>query len=80
MKRMLLGMVVTAALLTAGVGCRCRGGLCGNGACEGGACADASGGTAFGPYGQSANMGHVAYPYYTVRGPRDFLANFDSGL
>jgi hypothetical protein len=91
MKRMLLGLVVAAGLLTTGVGCCCVPGLCAKGwtggcgkagcggECGSGACGGPIAGVEGGAYGAGAGagMGHVAYPYYTLRGPRDFLANFE---
>lgn len=77
MKRMLLGTVLMTGLLTAGLGCCGTGGLCGAGGCFGGS-HGGSDDCASGQCGAQAQqqMGHVAYPYYTVRGPRDFLADF----
>jgi hypothetical protein len=69
MKRMLLGLALMTCLLTAGIGCCCGGGLCGG-------LSGCGGDDESGQYDQGAQMGHVAYPYYTVRGPRDFLADF----
>jgi len=69
----LLGMVLMTGLLTAGLGC------CGAGGCFGGSHGggnDCASGQCGAQAQQQQQMGHVAYPYYTVRGPRDFLADF----
>jgi hypothetical protein len=62
-------------------GCAPGGGGCGPGDCSPG-CARASGG---GPMDDGSafagpTTGAVAYPYYTTRGPRDFLATNPRGI
>jgi len=70
-----------------GNGCacdQCGGGLCGrmaermaNGFCGhgpvGSLCPNAGGYPEYPAFNQGPPVGQVAYPYYTVRGPRDFL-------
>jgi hypothetical protein len=57
----------------------CESGACGGGACAGGNCGLGGGMAAMhqrppeGPAGPP--VGTYAYPYYTLRGPRDFLQN-----
>lgn len=87
MKRFFLGLMLVASI-AATTGCGCCGGRplcnlfgncglckdkqgCGGGDCQAG-CADCCG-TDPGQYGGPAT-GAVTYPYYTTRGPRDFLA------
>ncbi len=54
-----------------GHGCGIRGALAARGRCADGACED-------GPAGPPAAT--VSYPYYTVRGPRDFLSSNPGGV
>ena len=71
MKRFLT-LAAAATLVASSVGC-C---LTGHGkrsvqpGCEDGQCAAAA------VPQQAPSMGQVAYPYYTIRGPRDFLQQF----
>ena len=67
MKRVLLTLVGVAAL-SAVTGCCCPLGPCGTGAVNG-AYAGAPDNS-----GSCAATGAITYPYYTCRGPRDFLA------
>ena len=71
MRRLLATGLVAAAMLTA-VGCnhhnlRCDGPECGYDECTDGGCAPVAA-----PAPPQA-AGHYAYPYYTLKGPRDFL-------
>lgn len=95
MRRLILGLmlVVTVAATTGCCnggrpGCKLFGGCgqcndaqgaqgCGGQGCENG-CADCLG-TDPGQYGGPATAA-VAYPYYTTRGPRDFLAKNPRGI
>lgn len=76
--------LVAVLLCTAGTGCVSRGGLvghksacsaCGGGGCQ--SCGILGGGLARHHVDPGVVSGppaaQVAYPYYTVRGPRDFL-------
>ena len=91
MRRLILGLmlVVTVAATT---GCCCGGrpacglfggcGLCKSDGCGGAGCENGCGdccGTDPGQYGGPATAA-VAYPYYTTRGPRDFLAKNPRGI
>ncbi len=67
--------------------CGCdSGGCCGNGGCDpcqkivgkiasGGCCPHSNGYPASYNYAPGPPVGQTAYPYYTTRGPRDFLQN-----
>ena len=65
-----------------GAGCdQCGGGACGRlaerlacGGCNG-LCPNSGGYPEYPAFNQGPPVGQVAYPYYTVRGPRDFLRN-----
>jgi hypothetical protein len=67
----------------AGGGCgygACGPGGCGPGGCgigggAGGLCPHAGGYPEYPAFNQGPPTGQVAYPYYTTRGPRDFLLN-----
>ncbi len=69
MKRVIFFLSV--AVVSAGlVGCRIDGEQC---ACRGYRGAGGAGGDGGAEVAQGPPTGQVAYPYYTVRGPRDFL-------
>jgi hypothetical protein len=57
---------------TAAKGFRCR--LCKEGLCKRGLCKERLGEAASEPVAAGPATGAVTYPYYTTRGPRDFLA------
>jgi hypothetical protein len=85
MRRLVLGLAFLG-LISAFTGCQsachnchgCRGGLLhhGGGRLAGGA-AGAAGGHHYRPETEPAGgpVGQYAYPYYTLRGPRDFLVD-----
>ncbi|MGA2063897.1 MAG: hypothetical protein ABSG86_02960 [Thermoguttaceae bacterium] len=76
--RQLLLVCAAAVLLAAAGGCAC-GGKPASGACQQApeACQNDDGGGRGLRQGQAPDNGaaSVTYPYYTLRGPRDFLAN-----
>lgn len=79
MRRLVVGLAFLG-LISAFAGCQsacrdcngCRGGLLHHGGMHGGA-----GGHHYRPETQPAGgpVGQYAYPYYTLRGPRDFLVD-----
>jgi len=73
------------------MGCSCLPGLCGigqacPGACQSGDTCDECGGRGCGLCSRQATAydapptGAITYPYYTTRGPRDFLAKDPRGI
>jgi len=60
----------------AGGFCGCGAGGCGPGGCGGyGLCPNGQTYPEYPAFNQGPPVGQTAYPYYTVRGPRDFLRN-----
>jgi hypothetical protein len=75
MKRFLM-LTAALALVWPAAGCShhnlCGGGGCGGGGCGLGGCGD-SNVVESAELGMPQAPGHVVYPYYTLKGPRDFL-------